>query len=183
MKEINFIALDFETATSKHTSICEVGICIVKNGKIAEKKSWLVRPENNYYHYRNIMIHGISPKETENAPEFPEIWSKICQHLYECPILVAHNASFDISCLRQSLSLYGIDKPDIPYYCSLRAARHLYDFGSNSLDNLCNIFDIQCGTHHRAENDAEMCARLFLQEIKDSKCNNLSEMNFCCGKL
>ena len=31
--DINFIAIDFETATSKRTSICEVGICVVRNGE------------------------------------------------------------------------------------------------------------------------------------------------------
>lgn len=28
--EINFIVIDFETATSKRASICEVGICVVR---------------------------------------------------------------------------------------------------------------------------------------------------------
>ena len=58
--DINFIAIDFETATSKRTSICEVGICVVRNGEIAEKRSWLVRPEDNFYHYWNIKVHGMS---------------------------------------------------------------------------------------------------------------------------
>ena len=50
-------------------------------------------------------------------------------------------------------------------YCSLRAARHNYDFGCNTLDYLCDQFDIPEGKHHRAGDDAEMCARLFLREI------------------
>ena len=29
---LNFIAIDFETATPKRASICEVGICVVRNG-------------------------------------------------------------------------------------------------------------------------------------------------------
>ena len=48
---INFIAIDFETATPKRSSICEVGICVVRNGEISETKSWLVQPEDNLYHY------------------------------------------------------------------------------------------------------------------------------------
>ena len=38
MKNINFIAIDFETATSKRASICEAGICVVKNGKVVRNK-------------------------------------------------------------------------------------------------------------------------------------------------
>ena len=57
--KLNFIAIDFETATGKRASICEVGICVVRNGEIIETKSWLVQPEDNAYSYWNIQIHGI----------------------------------------------------------------------------------------------------------------------------
>lgn len=78
------------------------------------------------------------------------------------------NAAFYIGCIRRSLELYGMEKPDIIYYCSLRAARRIYNFGCNSLDYLCDQFKIPYGQHHRAGNDAEMCARLFLKELKDA---------------
>lgn len=183
MNNINFIAIDFETAGPKRASICEAGICVVKAGKVVETKSWLVRPENNQYSYWNIKVHGIQPEDTVNAPEFPDVWTEIRAFLKDCPVLVAHNAAFDIGCIRHSLDLYGIEKPEIKYYCSLRAARHIYDFGCNSLDYLCEQFAIPCGTHYRAGNDAEMCARLFLREIKDSGWSELSEMEYCNGKL
>ena len=97
-------------------------------------------------------------------------------------MLVAHNAAFDIGCIRHSLELYGMEKPDITYYCSLRAARKLYNFGCNSLDYLCDQFKIPCGQHHRAGDDAEMCARLFLRELEYAGCG-LEEMKNCNGKL
>ena len=183
MQGINFIAIDFETATSKRASICEAGICIVKDGKVAETKSWLVRPEDNLYNFWNIQIHGIRPQDTEDAPEFPDVWNEIGQYLNDCPVLVAHNAAFDISCIRKSLEYYGLEHPDITYYCSLRAARHLYDFGCNKLDYLCDQFEIPYGTHHRAGDDAKMCARLFLREIKDAGWAELEEMDYCNGML
>lgn len=37
--DINFIAIDFETATSKRTSIYEVGIRVVSHGEITESHS------------------------------------------------------------------------------------------------------------------------------------------------
>ena len=36
MQGINFIAIDFETATGKRASICEAGICVVRDGEIVE---------------------------------------------------------------------------------------------------------------------------------------------------
>ena len=183
MEGLDFIAIDFETATGKRASICEAVISVVKDGKVVETKSWLVRPEDNAYSYWNIQIHGIYPEDTENAPEFPEVWSEILEYLADTPILVAHNAAFDISCIRKSLEFYDLETPDIDYYCTLRAARHNYDFGCNSLGYLCELFDIPEGKHHRAGDDAEMCARLFLREIKDAGWCDLTEMEYCSGKL
>ena len=183
MNNIDFIAIDFETATAKRASICEAGICVVKGGKVVETKSWLVRPEDNRYDYWNIRVHGIQPSDTADAPMFPEVWAEIADYLQECPVLVAHNASFDISCIRHSLEYYSLPTPEVDYYCSLRAARHIYDFDCNKLDYLCNQFEIPYGTHHRAGDDAEMCARLFLREIKDAGWVELEEMDYCNGKL
>ena len=147
MQGINFIAIDFETATGKRASVCEAGICVVRDGKIAETRSWLVRPQGNMYSYWNMQVHmysywnmqvhGIRPSDTANSPEFPEVWAEICEYLEDIPVLVAHNAAFDISCIRRSLELYGMEKPDIAYYCSLRAARRLYDFGCNTGRRRC----------------------------------------------
>ncbi len=183
MQGLNFIAIDFETATGRRASVCEAGICVVRDGRIVETRSWLVRPQDNMYSYWNMQIHGIRPNDTEQSPEFPEVWAEISGYLDECPVLVAHNAAFDISCIRSSLELYGLPKPDVTYYCSLRAARKLYDFGCNTLDYLCDQFEIPCGQHHRAGDDAEMCARLFIREVKDAGWPELEEMDFCNGKL
>ncbi len=161
--------------------------------KSLESKGLLARRRNretniqrqnyNAYSYWNIQVHGIQPKDTAHAPEFPEVWAEIMEYLDKTPVLVAHNAAFDISCIRKSLELYGLDTPDVDYYCSLRAARHNYDFGCNALDYLCDQFDIREGKHHRAGDDAEMCARLFLREIKNAGWCELEEMSYCGGKL
>ena len=62
MRKINFIAIDFETATGKRASICEAGICVVRDGEIAETRSWLVRPQGNSYSYWNMQIHTVSDR-------------------------------------------------------------------------------------------------------------------------
>ena len=183
MPGLDFIAIDFETATGRRASVCEAGVCVVRDGRIAETRSWPVRPQGNMYSYWNMQIHGIRPGDTEQSPEFPEVWAEISGYINEVPVLVAHNAAFDMGCIRSSLELYGIPKPDATYYCSLRAARKLYDFGCNSLDYLCDQFKIPYGQHHRAGDDAEMCARLFLREVKDAGWPELEEMDFCNGKL
>ena len=113
MQGINFIAIDFETATGKRASICEAGICVVRNGEVTKTRSWLVRPQGNRYSYWNMQIHGIRPNDTVDSPEFPEVWAEISEYLKDIPILVAHNAAFDVGCIRHSFELYGMEKPDI----------------------------------------------------------------------
>lgn len=183
MERINFIAIDFETATSARASVCEAGICVVASGKIVGKRSWLVQPVGNIYNPINVQIHGIRPSDTATAPPFAVVWREIAAYLQRCPVLVAHNTGFDMSCIRKSLELFHLAKPDITYYCSLRAARTIYQYPSNDLGTLCSLFDIPQGSHHRAGDDAEMCARLFLREILDHKAHSLDDMNFCSGKL
>lgn len=180
---LNFIAIDFETATGSRASICEAGICEVHDGLIVDTCSWLVQPPFNQYSYFNTLIHGIRPEDTAGSPAFPEVWQHIARRLEATPVLVAHNAAFDMSCIRGSLEYYGLPKPRATYYCSLRAARHIYDFPCNKLDYLCNQFEINCDNHHRAGDDARMCARLFLREIKDAGWCQLEEMDYCRGEL
>lgn len=162
----NFIAIDFETATSARTSICEVGICVVRDGEVVETRSWLVRPEDNLYSRFNIAIHGIRPSDTESAPDFPQVWEEIERtYLDEFDTLVAHNVSFDRSCLQDTARYYGLHLPPLKWHCSLATARKTYKFSCNKLGYLCSQLGIPQGKHHRAGDDAEMCARLFLHEL------------------
>ena len=45
----NFAAIDFETANEQRTSVCSVGVVIVRNGEIADSYYSLIRPEPEYY--------------------------------------------------------------------------------------------------------------------------------------
>jgi len=165
---LNFIAIDFETATSCRASVCEVGICVVRGGEIVETRSSLVRPEDNRYNYWNIQCHGIRPEDTEDASDFPQVWEEIERaYLDEFDTLVAHNAPFDRGCLERSAELYHLRLPRLTWRCSLQTARRVYNFSCNTLEHLCRQLGIPEGTHHRAGDDAEMCARLYLREMED----------------
>ena len=160
-KGLDFVAIDFETASGRRDSVCEAGICVVRDGQIRETRSWLVRPRDNFYSNFNIQIHGIRPEDTEISPAFPFVWDELSAYLAETPVLVAHNAAFDMSCIRSSLEQYSCNK----------------------LDYHCAKFEIPMGAHHRAGDDAEMCARLFLREVRDAGWCELHEMDYCAGRL
>ena len=111
------IAIDFETANAARSSPCSVGVVVIKGGEVADTFYRLIKPEGNDFDYFNISIHGITPEDVENEPEFPGIWEEL-KPLLESGLVIAHNASFDMSVLRHTLELYGLPFPDINYTCS-----------------------------------------------------------------
>lgn len=172
---MDFITIDFETATSKRYSPCEIGLAFVKDNKIVDSKSWLIKP----YSYPdfdsfNIMIHGINPEDVANEPEFPEIWKEV-KPLIENQFLIAHNAGFDFSVLRQTLDYYNLDYPDLKYACSYIMSKNVWaGLPAYDLKSLCQINNINFN-HHRAEDDSIACAKLTIQALELSETKSIDE--------
>ena len=116
----DFAAIDFETANNQPTSVCSVGVVIVKAGEFVDKFYSLIQPEPNYYLFWNTMVHGLTQADTEDAPVFPYVWEKI-EPLIEGLPLVAHNSPFDQGCLKAVMRCYQMDYPDYQFYCTCRA--------------------------------------------------------------
>lgn len=175
-KNINFVALDLETATSRRGSICEIGLAVVREGKLAETKSWLVRPENNRYDGWNISIHGITPEMTRNAPSLQEVWDEVLPYV-ENNVVVAHNTSFDMYALKDALDGAGLPIPVFDYYCTLRISRKAFPGSySYSLPNICEFIDIPFGHHHRAGGDAAGCAEVFLKSLEALQVDEIADL-------
>jgi DNA modification methylase len=72
----DFAAIDFETANSERSSVCSVGIVIVRDGEIMDSYYSLIKPEPEYYSYWNTQVHGLTMEDTMNARVFPEVWAE-----------------------------------------------------------------------------------------------------------
>lgn len=165
---MNFITIDFETANEMRSSPCEIGLTFVRNGKIIDTKSWLIRPKHNRFESYNISIHGIKPKDVENEPEFHEVWKEV-QPMVEGQLLIAHNAGFDMSVLRHTLELYELPLPNFNYICSCIFSRKVWlNQPCYGLEELCDLNGIKFN-HHRAGDDSRATAELALKafEITD----------------
>lgn len=150
-----FTAFDFETASYAWNSVCQLGICRVENSKIVYWESFLIRPPENYYTYRNIAIHGITPDRTHYSPCFPDVWKQV-KHLYENELVVAHNASFDMGCLRKTLEYYQLPLPELRVECTYRMSKM-------KLSLMCERLNIELKKHHDAKYDAYACAMGYLK--------------------
>ena len=158
----DFAAIDFETANSERSSVCSVGIVIVRGGEIVDKFYSLIKPEPECYSYVCMRVHGLRASDTEDAPVFPEVWKQIEPKIAGLP-LVAHNKAFDESCLKAVFRVYQMDYPDYPFYCTCIASRRVWPKGRHNLD----IIAARCGydltNHHHALADAEACAAIALE--------------------
>ena len=73
----DFIAIDFETANQQPSSVCSIGVVMVRNGQVADSFYSLIQPEPNYYNYWCQRVHGLSQCDTDDAPVFSKVWKKL----------------------------------------------------------------------------------------------------------
>jgi DNA polymerase-3 subunit epsilon len=155
----NFAAIDFETANYNPSSVCSVGVVIVRDEQIAEKIYRLICPEPEWYSYWNTRVHGLTAEDTQSVPVFPSVWAEIAPKIAGLP-LVAHNSPFDEGCLRAVHRVYQMDYPDYAFRCTCRASRRI--FGKELPNHQLHTVAARCGydlkNHHHALADAEACA-------------------------
>lgn len=160
---MNFVAIDFETATSKRSSACSVGIVTVKNGEIVEEYHALIQPPNNEYNWHNIQVHGITEQDTYNSPRFNQIYPEIKKRLAG-NLVIAHNESFDRSVLTKSMLEFGIEYVDIElsekWECTMKIFK-AKGYVPAKLDACCAKHGIRL-QHHDALSDARACAKLYM---------------------
>ncbi|XBQ14964.1 MAG: 3'-5' exonuclease [Oceanicaulis sp.] len=158
---MRFVAIDFETANEQRASPCAVGLSLIEDGRLVGTEEYLIRPPEMRFSSWNIAIHGIRPEDVRRAPELPELFESLRSRL-EGATLIAHNASFDMSVLRQTYAVYGLDCLEAVYLCTVKGAQSAWpEIGSAKLNVLADHFGLTLD-HHRAGSDAEACARLAL---------------------
>ena len=160
----DFAAIDFETANECHSSVCSVGVVVVRGGEVVDSFYSLIHPEPEYYKWFCQRVHGICAEDTEDAPVFPDVWRRI-EPLIEGLPLVAHNSPFDESCLKAVFQVYRMDYRDYQFFDTLAASRR--HFGRRLPDHQLHTVAAACGfdltNHHHALADAQACAAIALR--------------------
>lgn len=158
---MDFAAIDFETANHHASSICSVGLVIVRGNKVVDRAYRLVCPEPEYYSYWCTRVHGLTMEDTLRAPNFPDVWHALEPKFRGLPFF-AHNARFDEGCLRAAFEVYSMDYPEYRFFDTLRASRRA--FGRRLPNHRLQTVAAACGydltRHHHALADAEACAAI-----------------------
>ena len=169
----DFIAIDFETANQQPSSVCSIGVVMVRNGQVADSFYSLIQPEPNYYNYWCQRVHGLSQCDTDDAPVFSKVWQQLEERIADIFLrpdgskrpeverftdqqaiddlryqiasipFVAHNARFDEGCLKAVFRVYQMDYPDYRFYDTLAAARR--QFGHSLPNHQLHTVAAACG--------------------------------------
>lgn len=169
--------IDFEVANEQFSSACALGVVVLHKGEIVERQYHLIKPPENRYLQSTIVIHGITPEQTENAEMFPQVWQKI-KKFFQNTVVAAHNAVFDMTVLKATLKHYGITQPNFVYCCSIMISNLAIPYEENvrgTLDERCKYFDVPLPTHHHAMCDAEAAANIILQSFRKIASSDFSD--------
>ena len=160
----DFAAIDFETANECPSSVCSVGVVVVREGQIVDTFYSLIHPEPEYYKWFCQRVHGLCEEDTYDAPVFPFVWEKI-EPLIEGLPLVAHNARFDEGCLKAAFRVYRMDYPDYRFSDTLAASRRHFGWSleNHQLPTVAAACGYDLARHHHALADAEACAHIAMQ--------------------
>lgn len=172
----DYISVDIENPNARGNSICSIGIIVVKNKKVVEQKYSLINPEDRF-DINNSNITGLNYSDVKDAPTFKEYWKNI-KELLEKNIIVNHNITYDLTVIAKALERYDIKVPIFNYYCTLKLSRSFINSNSYSLNNLCDLLNINLENHHNALEDAKASQKLFEYLDNNNDIGNSEKFEF-----
>ena len=176
----DFVVFDIETTGFSPVSnrIIEIGAVKVVNGEIADKFSTFVNPQVPIpYHIEKLT--GINDSMVMDAPVIEEVLPQFMEFCKDA-VMVAHNASFDMSFIKENVMRQQLNKT-FTYADTLGIARVLFpNQAKHTLDAVCKTMGISLENHHRAVDDAGATAEIFVKMIpllKEQGVTNLKQVN------
>ena len=134
------------------------------------------RPTGNHFHrYLNperdveegaLRVHGITREFLQDKPRFADIARELVDYLAGAELII-HNAAFDVEFLNaelEKIALDPVEKHVAAVVDTLRHARDLHPGRKNSLDALCERYQVDHShrTLHGALLDASLLAEVYL---------------------
>ena len=175
-----FVVFDIETTgkNKKFHKITEIGAVKISEGRIVDRFSQLINPERPIP-YNITKLTGISDDMVADKPTIEEVLPDFLEFCKDA-VLVAHNAEFDTGFISKEAGHQGY-RFDNTILDTLGMAHVLLPhLGKYTLDRLVKELKIVLNDHHRAVNDAEATAEMFLKFIHmldDKGITNLDELN------
>jgi DNA polymerase III subunit epsilon len=161
---MNLVALDFETADNGRDSACAIGLVRIVDGLVVAEADYLIRPPRREILYTGI--HGLAWPDLADAPVFAELWPALADFISGADYLVAHNAGFDRGVLNACCDAAGVPPPDMPWLCTVKLARQVWNIRPTKLPDVCRYLVIPL-QHHNHASDANACAQIVVAALED----------------
>ncbi len=174
------VIFDLETTglNASKESIIEIGAVKVKDGEITDSFSAFVNPKKPLS-YEIIELTGIDDSMLIDEPEIDTVLRDFREFCKDLP-LVAHNADFDISCIRANAKRLNIQW-EMSYIDTVPLSRILLPgLFKTKLDNVAKALNINLLNHHRAIDDATCTGEIynkFIGMLAHQDIHTLGELN------
>ena len=173
-----YICFDLETTgfNAKSDKIIEIGAVRVKNNVIQDEFCTFVDPKIPVPE-RITEVTGITSDMVKGAPTEDIAIKNFIDFCKDSPVLVAHNANFDVSFIKAATKRLGIDF-SFTYVDTVPMSRALImSIKNHKLDTVAKFLKIPEFNHHRASDDARALAYILIELLKiASKNKNISTL-------
>ena len=181
-----YVVFDIETTglSKEKEMITEIGAVKVADGKIIDRFSTFVNPQRPIS-AEITKLTGITDDMVKDAPTIENVLPEFLKFC-EDTVLVAHNASFDTGFIRIAAERAGLGELHHTIVDTLELARALLpELNKHKLDIVCEYLGVTLNGHHRAVNDAEATAEVFikfLDMLAEKKIFTLDEINVLASR-
>jgi DNA polymerase-3 subunit epsilon len=158
----DFVVIDVETACSRVSSICQVGIVGFRDGREIFEYETLIDPRDEFHAF-NTRIHGIAEHHVAGKPTFADVHGVVHGHL-SGRTTVAHSY-FDKGALAAACRIHDRPVIDTVWLDSVRVAQRAWpDLASHRLGLLAQYLGIT-HKHHHALSDARAAGWVIVKAI------------------
>ncbi|MCR5202311.1 MAG: PolC-type DNA polymerase III [Lachnospiraceae bacterium] len=173
----DYVIFDLETTGIgvRNHKIIEIGAVKVKNGEIVDRFSTFVNPEEPIP-YEITELTTITDNDVKDKETIDIILPRFLEFCKGCS-LVAHNADFDYGFIKHYGTLLGL-KVDFTVVDTVGLSRLLLpQLGRFKLDRVAKELKVVLDNHHRAVDDAECTAHIFLKLCERLKKQGVTDLD------
>lgn len=176
----DFVVFDIETTgfSPVNNKIIEIGAVKIRQGEITDRFSVFVNP-GVPIPFEIEKLTSINDSMVMDSPPIEVILPQFLDFCQDA-VLVAHNANFDMSFIMENAKRQGISRK-FTFVDTLGIARVLLTHqAKHTLDAVAKTLSISLENHHRAVDDAECTAHIFLKfsaMLRERGADTLSRIN------
>ncbi|GAA1253231.1 hypothetical protein [Arthrobacter pascens] len=177
MPGISFTAVDFATANRDRASVCGVGLVKVRNGRIEDRASWLIKPPPGLEHFDSLHtdFHGISAGDVSAAADW-EMSVEGILHFTGEDHMVAYNATYNADVMLKASDRLRLDLPAKDFYCALWLAQHELDLPKHSVNDVLAALKLPPVEHPDPITNALACAKLVLAIARMRRIGSVADL-------